>query len=687
MGEEDLPEDRPAPAVTVERKSGSQIGLALTVLALVLASNSIINESWLTTSQEIAGDEINADYSLTEVTFTNTANGEEETESYESVYDDCKDLEGKEVEEDCAKVKDYHNAGFVAIILLIVSSVILLIGSVMQVKSMIGTGQRASNLISAMGGIFVGISILVWWIMLPETDLELDWGQGLWMVTIAATCGLVAGFSGVLQSWIDGPSRMRAHGVRSGTDMKEFVLKESSCGDKALSILVDSDLIRVARISRIGASPSVEDILATRRDSYTGFSHQRLDWLDDFKGVWWVVAGASLISSFMISALFLIPFTIAALLALLQLMDPERFVVSTNSGNHPFYINRWRSNRELTDLAMDLVDDAMIAVLRGEDLETEKLDARAELIANRFTVNMKAQQMAEKLASAEKEAKRQAAETAAAAQQIAMMEAQQKAAEQHAAMMQAQQMTPGQQIAMAEASGPQPNQPTPPGMQSAMMQTTPSEQMPMQSEEPVVENQESTEGDDQSQGAAQQEEIESDGDEGSDEISDTTEEIEDINSESEQKQSEAEEIPQSPPEETPVVIPPSPSTTAMIPPPPTGPPLPQTPAPPVQQPVTIPAPPVQQPVTIPAPTVQTIPAPPVQQPVTIPAPPALPMMPPPPGMSGAPGPLPPMGNPILPPMATPQPTSPPPPVLVQASPREENLTDDEKDDLLGDLNE
>ena len=676
MGEEDLPEDRPAPAVTVERKSGSQIGLALTVLALVLASNSIYNESWLTTSQEIAGDEINGDYSLTEVTFTNTATGEEEAESYESVYNDCKDLEGKEVEEDCAKVKDYHNAGFVAIILLIVSSVILLIGSVMQVKSMIGTGQRASNLISAMGGIFVGISILVWWIMLPETDLELDWGQGLWMVTIAASCGLVAGFSSVLQSWIDGPSRMRAHGVRSGTDMKEFVLKESSCGDKALSILVDSDLIRVARISRIGASPSVEDILATRRDSYTGFSHQRLDWLDDFKGVWWVVAGASLISSFMISALFLIPFTIAALLALLQLMDPERFVVSTNSGNHPFYISRWRSNRELTDLAMDLVDDAMISVLRGGDLETEKLDARAELIANRFTVNMKAQQMAEKLAAAEKEAKRQAAEAAAAAQQIAMMEAQQKAAEQHAAMMQAQQMTPGQQIAMAEASGSQPNQPTPPGMQSAMMQTTPIEQMPMQSEEPAVENQESTEGDDQPEEAVQQEEVESNGDEGSDEISDTTEEIEDTNTESEQKQSEAEQMPQTSQEETPVVIPPPPSTTAMIPPPPTGPPLQQNPAPPVQP---IPAPPAQQPMTIPAP--------PVQQPMTIPAPPALPMMPPPPGMSGAPGLLPPMGNPILPPMATPQPMSPPPPVLVQGSPREENLTDDEKDDLLGDLNE
>tara|TARA_B100001094_G_scaffold320226_1_gene366108 strand:- start:1198 stop:1383 length:186 start_codon:yes stop_codon:yes gene_type:complete len=54
-------------------------------------------------------------------------------------------------------------------------------------------------------------------------------------------------------------------------------------------------------------------------------------------------------------------------------------------------------------------------------------------------------------------------------------------------------------------------------------------------------------------------------------------------------------------------------------------------------------------------------------------------MPPPPTMGGIPGPMPPMG--------TLQPMSPPPPVLVQAAPREENLTDDEKENLLGDLNE
>ena len=44
-----------------------------------------------------------------------------------------------------------------------------------------------------------------------------------------------------------------------------------------------------------------------------------------------------------------------------------------------------------------------------------------------------------------------------------------------------------------------------------MMQTSPSEQMPMQSEETAVENQESTESDDKPDEVVQQEEIESDG--------------------------------------------------------------------------------------------------------------------------------------------------------------------------------
>ena len=44
-----------------------------------------------------------------------------------------------------------------------------------------------------------------------------------------------------------------------------------------------------------------------------------------------------------------------------------------------------------------------------------------------------------------------------------------------------------------------------------------------------------------------------------------------------------------------------------------------------------------------------------------------------------------MGAPMAPPMGMPQPMTPPPPVVVQAAPREDNMSVDEMDDLLGDL--
>ena len=622
MGDDASPVAMPSLAVTVNRKSGAQLALALTVFALVLASNSIINESWLTISLEAGDFSVTADYSLTELTTENTATGEMESESYKSLYDDCKDAGYG----DCGDQGDFHDAGYVAIIMLIVSSILLLVATVLQVRSMLGMGQRTPNLISAIGGIFVGLSVLVWWTMLPDTDTDPEWGQGLWMALVAAGAGLIAGFSGTIQSWIDGPPRMRAQGVRSGTGMNEFVLKESSCGDHTLSILADSDLIRVVRVERVGASPSIKDVLATRRDSYTGFSHQRLDWLDDFKGLWWVLAGASLISSFMISALFLIPFTIAALLALLQLMDPERFVVSTNSGDHPFYINRWRSNRELTNLAMDLVDEAMISVLRGNDLDTSTLDARADLIAERFSAEREAKQEAEQAAAAEKEAFIAAASAAKLAAKAAQeAEAQTPPPSENPPPS----ITPlGPPSTVAQIPAPPAQIPPPPGQ-------IPAQQDVEESAEPVTEP-----------------------------------EVEVVGEEPEEEPEEPVSEPVPEPEVVADAVPetPAPAPPVTIPPPP---PLPAVAAPP---PAVLPPPPAALP-----PPPAALPPPPA----AMPPPPAI--MPPPPGLGGMALPPPPAGAAILPPMANPQPVSPPPPVLVQAAPREENLSDDEKDNLLGDL--
>ena len=616
MGDEPSSAVMPAPTVSISRNSGAQLALALTVFALVLASNSIINESWLNFNGESDDLVATADIGLSEISGETCDDFlcETETEELGTLYEDCRDsmdgAKSSEIEEVCGEWKDYHNAGFIATIMLIISSVVLFVGTIMQTRSMIGNSGRMPNLVSATGGILVGFSVLVWLLILPESDIDYYWGQGLWVALVAASAGLVAGFSGTIQSWIDGPPRMRAQGVRSGLEMNEFVLKESSCGNHTLSVLADSDLIRVVRIDRIGASASINDVLATRRDSYTGFSHQRLDWLDDFKGLWWVLSGASLISAFMISSLFLIPFTIGALLAILQLMDPERFVVSTNSGNHPFYINRWRSNRELTNLAMDLVDEAMIALLRGEELNTEELDSRADLIAERFSAEQEIKQAQEQAAAAEKEAFVEAANaTPPVPDQVISTSTETPIVQEQSVEETSVEAKPEEQVAEA------------PVVESEMPEAQTSIQP-----EPVVEE-------------------------------------------------------KTPEPSAPQVVlpePPAPTQVVTIPPPP---PLPVVAPIPPPSPAVMPTPPL--PAVAPAPPgMAGMPPPPGMG--GMPTPPGMGGMPAPPGMGGMPTPPPPIGAAIMPPINQ-NPAASPPPIMVQAAPREDNLSDDEKDDLLGEL--
>ncbi len=646
MGEDEISATNTASAVTMERNPGSQIALALTVFALVLASNSIINESWLTNSIELEGQTIESDLALREFSAEVCSGGlcESDSESLEKIYDDCIESEegssSSEKEEQCGTYGDWYNAGYVATIMLIISGIILFAAAILQVRSMIGHNSRLSNFVSGSGGVFIALSILVWSLLLPEPETDPEWGQGLWLAIVASICGIVAGMSGTLQSWIDGPLRMRAHGVRSGSGMDEFVLKESSCGNHTLSILVDSDLIRVAKTDRIGASASTKDILATRRDSYTGFSHQRMDWLDDFKGVWWVVAGASLISSSMISILFLIPFILASTLALFQLMDPERFVISTNSGNHPFYINRWRSNRELTNLAMDLVDDAMIGVLRGEELETESLDARADLIAERFSANREAEQIAAAAAAAEKEAFIQAAKI----QQEAAVEAEE-----------APESPPDEHASAPATPASEPNPVAEETAEEAIEKDTTSlaDEVEWPAPEPVA-NEEKEEA----KIDATKEEVVEQEEEPTPQVEEQPVVTEATDTESQVEESQTAGVPVV---ENPVTIPPPPPLPASMPPPAImpPPPLPASPPPPA-----------------------IMPPPPL--PAAMPAPPGMSSMPPPPGMPGMPPP--PAGAPpIMPPAIGNQPLPTPPPVLVQAAPREDNLSEDEKDDLLGEL--
>ena len=91
MGEDEPSATTVAPAVTMERNSGSQIALALTVFALVLASNSVINESWLTSSIESEGQTTDSDMGLREIS-AEVCSGvtcESSSENLGDLYEDC----------------------------------------------------------------------------------------------------------------------------------------------------------------------------------------------------------------------------------------------------------------------------------------------------------------------------------------------------------------------------------------------------------------------------------------------------------------------------------------------------------------------------------------------------------------------------------------------------------------------
>lgn len=557
------------PDVLVKRNPGAQLAIALTVFSLLLCINSLFNVAWLTSSAEIGAIDLETNIGLLG---THT----------ESCIGDVCEITSEDFTE-APPQDEFKTAGMAAIAILCFSLLIMTGAMFFHMKKLISGKGKLGEMLSTGGAALVGIGLITWYLLLPEIEnTNPDLGQGFWMAGFSGVFLLGAGGSNCFQSFIDGPPRMRARGIRFGNETPELVLKESSCGDTTLSIIVDKELVRVVRVNRIGASASTTDLLATKRNAYTGFSHQRFDFLDDLKGLFWVLSGASLLSCIMISWLFAIVFTPAIILATLQLMDPERFTISTTSGNHSFMINRWRSNRELTDLAMDLVDEQMLSVLRGEDLETSILENRAEAIALRFIANR-----------------------------------------EDSKLNSAQPLEEAHTTSVVEQT-PIANLPPPaPPAEFADRVTQPLSQSSVAEQPPVTETHVEEE---------------------------TPETV------------PSQELPPPPPLE-PAEAPPGPPAAmptppAAMPPPPAAMPPPPTAMPP--PPAAMPPPPA------------AIPPPPVMPGVQNAPPAAMPTPPPPPGAVGL----------TMPPAPA---AIPPAPVVVQGAPREENLTSDEKENILGDL--
>ncbi|MAK05047.1 MAG: hypothetical protein CMA03_04070 [Euryarchaeota archaeon] len=175
--------------------------------------------------------------------------------------------------------------------------------------------------------------------------------------------------------------RIAGLGVRAksilGDEATEFVIRESSNGNETLSLLHLEDLIQVVTSKRdeVG-NVSIEKHMITK--NIETFSHYRYDWLDNYKIGWWMLTALGLLvvlsASFLPSLLFLmnlgiLVFCVGLFLTIMQIADPEYIVFETSSGSHRFLVYRMGSNRTLTNISMELIDDTM-----QEYLKTGKLD-------------------------------------------------------------------------------------------------------------------------------------------------------------------------------------------------------------------------------------------------------------------------------------------------------------------------
>ena len=183
--------------------------------------------------------------------------------------------------------------------------------------------------------------------------------------------------------------RVAGLGVRAKTilkdDASEFVIRESSDGNETLSLIHVDDLMQVVTSKRDDlGNVTIEKHMITK--NVETFSHYRYDWLDNYKILWWIMVGLGLLtvlSSSFLSALFFLMnpgvllFFAGLFLTIMQIADPEYIVFETSSGAHRFLVYRMGSNRLLTNVSMDLIDDTMQEYLKSGKLDTSEFDNRS----------------------------------------------------------------------------------------------------------------------------------------------------------------------------------------------------------------------------------------------------------------------------------------------------------------------
>ena len=383
---------------TVVQQGPTTLGwfnLGLVVVAIILATTSMLTDAWLVNHDEISimGTTIESEVEMGLDDYTATVCYDGVCETIESDmgddYDDCvKNLEELEIDSDddawdsCNELGEVATAGLTGIILISFGIVALLGAGALLVLKQLGRQFPFSELSPIAGGVLGLVGVVLWWALLPDGgDAKLGWSA--WISITSGALALLAGLSPSIVKMYSPGERVAGIGARAlGEDEcdREFVIRESFTGDSALSLIWVNELLSVVNVERSMGETKVEDRFMTRREALSGFSHERYDWLDTYRYIWWILAGAGIIFLFIYPLIGALLFIIGSLLTLAQFADPEFITLDTTASRHRILLYRLGSNRELTNASMDMIDDTMKRLLSGDVLDASALNECAQQI-------------------------------------------------------------------------------------------------------------------------------------------------------------------------------------------------------------------------------------------------------------------------------------------------------------------
>ena len=353
-------------------------------------------------------------------------------------------LNSSDTEEMCGDVGAMATAGLSGAILITIGVLFLLTCLIAAGLEFRGTTLpfAAFYPFCAAGTIFLGF--VAWYLLMPDPPEGSDPSLGLsgWFTLTSIFLATGAGGIRCILQPMTNPlllqPRSRAHAhrprrsyVTSDATAREVVLRETAMGNQTLSIVEDGDLFRITRAIRGESGTHSEDLFMSRMDALCGFTHARFDWLDTTRYLWNLLAISGLVltilafenpSLIFYTNWFILMFAAGTIFSMLQFADPELITFETNTGKHRLLIYRAGSNRQLTNVSMDIIDSIMRDALRGEQIDPSPLNAVADAIEEEMA---EARRAAEEAAAAAEAARIQAAAMAQAqAEHQAQLEAQ-----------------------------------------------------------------------------------------------------------------------------------------------------------------------------------------------------------------------------------------------------------------------